>query len=260
MDLKYIVVQAGGKGSRMEILTRNKPKALVPVNNLPMLFHLFRKFPDKKFIVIGDYKFDVLERYLKEFAEADYKLIRAKKGTGTCSGLAEALEFLPDKERFMLIWCDLILGEDHKLLDTEENVVGISKNFACRWSYRDGKFFEERSTEFGVAGYFIFQEKSLLDGVPDSGEFVRWLAEKNISFTEQPLKNTKEYGLYSEWSKLPQMRCRPFNRITVDGDKIIKEGIDAQGRDLAKKEIAWYKKIRGEDFKNIPVIVRCKMK
>ena len=60
MDLKYVVVQAGGKGSRMERLTRNKPKALVPVNNLPMIFHLFKKFSDKKFIIIGDYKFDVL--------------------------------------------------------------------------------------------------------------------------------------------------------------------------------------------------------
>ena len=68
MDLKYIVVQAGGKDSRMERLTRNKPKALVPVNNLPMIFHLFKKFSDKKFIVIGDYKFDVLKKYLYIFA------------------------------------------------------------------------------------------------------------------------------------------------------------------------------------------------
>ena len=59
---KYIIVQAGGKGTRLGHLTRNKPKALVPVDNLPMLFHLFRKYPDSRYIVIGDYKFDVLER------------------------------------------------------------------------------------------------------------------------------------------------------------------------------------------------------
>ena len=40
--LDYIIVQAGGKGTRMGALTQNKPKALVPVNNLPMIFHLFR--------------------------------------------------------------------------------------------------------------------------------------------------------------------------------------------------------------------------
>ena len=44
----YIIVQAGGRGERLGSLTRLKPKALVPVNNLPMIFHLFKSFPDKK--------------------------------------------------------------------------------------------------------------------------------------------------------------------------------------------------------------------
>lgn len=56
--MEYIVVQAGGKGTRLGYLTRNKPKALVPVENLPMIFHLFRKYPDKKFVIIGDYHKD----------------------------------------------------------------------------------------------------------------------------------------------------------------------------------------------------------
>ena len=254
MELNYIVVQAGGRGSRMERLTRNKPKALVPVNNLPMIFHLFKKFPDKKFLIIGDYKFEVLEKYLREFATVNYELIHSSGNVGTCAGIADALSKVPADEKFLLIWCDLILSDEHKLLDTEKNVIGISQDFKCRWSYRGGKFYEEPSDKNGVAGYFIFQNKNLLSEVPASGEFVRWLQSKNFTFTEQPLKNTKEYGLYSEWSKLPRMRCRPFNQITVEGDKIIKQGIDEQGRELAKKEIAWYKKIQGEDFLNIPTI------
>ena len=254
MGLNYIVVQAGGRGSRMERLTRNKPKALVPVNNLPMIFHLFKKFPDKKFLIIGDYKFEVLEKYLREFATVNYELIHSSGNVGTCAGIADALSKVPDNEKFLLIWCDLILSDEHKLLDTDKNVIGISQDFKCRWSYREGKFYEEPSDKYGVAGYFIFQNKNLLSEVPASGEFVRWLQSKNFTFTEQPLKNTKEYGLYSEWSKLPRMRCRPFNQITVEGDKIIKQGIDEQGRELAKKEIAWYKKIQGEDFLNIPTI------
>lgn len=254
MNLNYIIVQAGGRGSRMERLTRNKPKALVPVNNLPMIFHLFKKFPDKKFIIIGDYKFDVLERYLKTFADVDYKLVSGTGSKGTCAGLANALTHIPADEPLLLIWCDLILADDYKLPDTDKNVIGISQDFSCRWSYRDGKFFEEPSDTHGVAGHFIFQNKTFLADVPASGEFVRWLQSQNFTFDEQPLKNTKEYGLYSEWSKLPQMRCRPFNQITVEGDKVIKRGIDEQGQDLAKKEIAWYKKIQHEEFNNIPKI------
>ena len=44
--MNYIIVQAGGKGTRLKHLTQNKPKALVPVGNLPMLFYLFGRYPD----------------------------------------------------------------------------------------------------------------------------------------------------------------------------------------------------------------------
>ena len=252
--MNYIIVQAGGKGSRMQSLTANKPKALVPVNNLPMLFHLFKKFPDKKFIVIGDYKYDVLERYLEAFATVDYKLVRAVGGGGTCSGLSEALSNIPDKERFMLIWCDLILPQEYQIPETEGNVIGISKDFTCRWMYKNGEFNEEKSDEHGVAGHFIFSEKSLLKDVPHEGELVRWLKSAGITFEEQPLYKTREYGLYSEWEKLAKMRCRPFNKLTVQGDKVIKEALDAMGEKLAVREVAWYQKLRDKNFKALPTI------
>ncbi len=253
-DLNYIIVQAGGKGTRMQILTRNKPKALVPVNNLPMIFHLFKKYPDKKFIVIGDYKYDVLERYLHEFADVDYKMVCGTGHEGTCAGIQEALSFIPAHKRFMLIWCDLILPDDYKIPKCDANIIGISKDFSCRWMWKDGEFMEERSQEYGVAGCFIFKDKSVIANVPGDGEFVRWLRDGSIEFTEQPMYRTKEYGLYSEWDKLPKMRCRPFNKITIQGDKIIKEGIDDQGQKLAIRETAWYKKIHGSSFDAIPEI------
>lgn len=64
MNVEYIIVQAGGRGSRMEHMTDNKPKALVPVDNLPMIFHLFKKYPDKKFLIIGDYHYEIFSHYL----------------------------------------------------------------------------------------------------------------------------------------------------------------------------------------------------
>jgi len=254
MDIDYIIVQAGGKGSRMETLTRNKPKALVPVNNLPMIFHLFRKFPDKKFIVIGDYKYDVLERYLKEFADVDYSMVCGTGKTGTCAGLSDALALVPDDKKFMLIWCDLVLPKEYKLPETEGNYIGISKDFPCRWKYENNVFEEERSSEYGVAGFFLFKNKSFIADVPAEGEFVRWLQQKNMKFLEQPLYKTHEYGLKVEWDKLPKQRCRPFNKIDIKGDKLYKIGIDEQGKKLAIRESAWYEKLKNEDFTNIPKI------
>ena len=254
--MKYIIVQAGGKGRRMEILTRNKPKALVPVQNLPMIFHLFRLFKGAKFIIVGDYKFDVLERYLRAFGsnEADYELVRATGFTGTCAGLKQALQFIPPAERFMFIWCDLLLPDKFTMPDSCENLLGISKDFSCRWSYVDGGFAEQSSKEHGVAGFFVFKDKELLLDAPDNGEFVRWLQGQHIPFKELPLTGAKEYGLYQEWLKLPRMRCRPFNAMEIEGDRVTKRGIDNQGIQLGKREVAWYDAMQGLEFKNMPKI------
>lgn len=252
--VNYIIVQAGGKGTRMEYLTYNKPKALVPVDNLPMLFHLFRKYPECKFLVIGDYKYDVLERYLKAFAKVDYTLVDARGLKGTCAGITEALSKIPDAEPFMLIWSDLVLPKECEMPVMDKDYIGISKDFRCRWSYRDGLLLEEPSTDQGVAGLFIFQDKSHLIGLPQEGEFVRWLWDKGKIFEEWPLYKTKEYGLLSEYQARNVSKCRPFNRITIDGDRIIKEGIDEQGRSLAVRERAWYQRIKEQKFANVPII------
>lgn len=252
---EYIIVQAGGKGTRMQHLTRNKPKALVPINNLPMLFHLFRKYPNSKYIIIGDYHYEVLERYLHAFAEVEYQMVCASGYSGTCAGLRESLSHLPSSTPFLLIWSDLILPEEFVLPDRPGNYVGVAKDFPCRWKYENGCFKEERSEQFGVAGLFYFCGREELEQVPEEGEFVRWLSETGKRFDSMPLYKVKEYGLLAEYEKLGAARCRPFNRISVQDGLFIKEAIDAQGEELAVRETAWYQKVAGQHFSNIPRIV-----
>lgn len=78
-----IIVQAGGLGTRMKSLTASKPKALIVVQNKPILFHLFDAFPEADFIVVGDYKYDVLDRYISTFAKQKtaFSLRRRERGT-----------------------------------------------------------------------------------------------------------------------------------------------------------------------------------
>ena len=59
-----VIVQAGGRGSRLRHHTWNKPKCLVSVDGKPICFHLFDLMIDAKFVVIGDYAFEQLEKYL----------------------------------------------------------------------------------------------------------------------------------------------------------------------------------------------------
>ncbi len=254
MDIEYIIVQAGGRGKRMERLTVNKPKALVPINSLPMIFYNFRKFKDKKFIIIGDYKCDVLKKYLETFADVQYIVVDAKGKKGTCGGVQEAISLIPKDKAFLLIWSDLVLPSDFVLPEKDANYVGISKDFDCRWSYIDGEFCEVKSREHGVAGFFIFQNKEELKDVPEQGEFVPWLKSQNKELQEIALYETREFGLISEYNKLPVSKCRPFNKLSIQGDKLVKEGIDEHGKLLEEREKNWYKYVIQKGFKNIPQI------
>lgn len=246
--MEYIIVQAGGKGTRLGYLTKNKPKALVPVENLPMLFHLFRKYPDKRYVIISDYKKEVLREYMSAFAEVKYQIVDAE-GTGTCSGVKQAIDLIPENQPFMLVWSDLILPDNFVLPEDYsgktagvKDYIGISETFPCRWSYSEGSFCEERSYEHGVAGFFLFTDKGKVSDVPVSGELVRWMQEKQMKFYELSLAGTKEFGLLEEYEKLGQEKCRPFNKITVEGEILTKEAVDEQGRQLAVRECAWYEK------------------
>ena len=278
--MDYIIVQAGGKGTRLESLTKNKPKALVPVENLPMIFYLFRKYPEARFVIIADYHKEVLREYLSSFADVKYQVVDAS-GSGTCGGVKQSLELIPEHEPFMLVWSDLILPENLSLpeeyacdsdcdeynIDTElernggraeHDYVGISESFTCRWKYEEGQFIEECSTEFGVAGFFLFTEKSKISDVPESGELVRYLAGKvdrqELSFRTISLAGTREFGLLSEYQKLTNPKCRPFNKVTIECDTFIKEPMDEQGRKLAKRECAWYEKAKSLHISDISVL------
>ena len=255
-NIKYIIVQAGGRGSRLETLTANKPKALVPVDNLPMIFHLFNKYPDAHFKIIADYKKEVLKKYLKAFAKADYEVIEADK-KGTCSGISSCMETMPGKEPLMLIWCDLILSDIAAMPESiNKNYIGISKGFPCRWSYLDGKFEEKPSYENGVAGMFIFRDKSVIDGVPEEGEFVRWLSVRDIDFERIDMHGGLEIGTMLSYfqNELNKPKCRPFNSIEFKGDVVIKTPINEQGHKLAADEAAWYRKAAVLGYGNMPKI------
>lgn len=284
--MQHIIVQAGGKGTRLEGLTKNKPKCLVPYDNLPLIFHLFKKFPKAKFTIIADYKVEVLQKYLDIFAR-DYEWqILPANGSGTLSGIGEAVKEFSEDESFMVIWCDLILSTEFSLpfaadLQTDlqaepqnsslslscgqngvtpnsnltQNFVGISSDFECRWSFENGKFVHKASFENGVAGLFIFANKKCLKSIPKDGALVEWLQTQEIEFSPLDLKHSKEIGTLLVYNELnPQNLTRPFNKIEFKNQLAIKTPLDAQGRDIAAKEVAWYRFVNELNFTQIPQI------
>ena len=195
MEFEYIIVQCGGEGTRLRPFTQNMPKALVPVNNQPMIFHLFHRYPEKKFILIGDYRNDVLNQYLEVFSDVEYVSVKALQ-KGNRAGIKEALSFRPDHASFLLLWSDLLLGDQFRTEDLEDgNYIGITDRFQCSWSCKEGTLEKKPLEGHGVAGCFLFRDKSVLRNLEEQGSFTRWLAERRIPLKKMPMRDTVEIAV-----------------------------------------------------------------
>lgn len=240
----YIIVQAGGKGSRLGYLTENRPKCLVPVQNRPMLFHLFEQFPDSRFIIIGDTHFDVLERYLKVYARVNYDLVRSTGYKGTLAGLGIALEQLPQEQPFIYVWSDLVLPMNLKLPEQAGNYIGIGIGLPCRWKFEEGAITEQPSSSHGIAGLFLIQDKQILGRLPAEGQFVKYISAFPEKFRPWYIDGLREYGLLATYEAEARPICRPFNAMEFREDCVTKRPITAKGESLAAREQAWYRHVR----------------
>ena len=105
-----------------------------------------------------------------------------------------------------------------------------------------------------MAGFFLFKSKKEIADVPEGGELVRWMQQREMRYKEISLAGTKEFGLLEEYEKLERTKCRPFNKITINGDILTKEAVDAQGEKLVVRECAWYEKAIQEQIDILPDI------
>lgn len=151
---------------------------------------------------------------------------------------------------------DLWVYKNFELPIENKNYVGISKDFECRWSYKENTFIKEPSKDNGVAGLFIFKNKNEIADIPEEGAFVKWLSTKNIAFEEFALTGTREIGTLIAYDENNNQirRWRPFNSMKFEGDIVIKDGIDEQGKKIAIDERAWYKFVKEKGYEFIPDI------
>lgn len=106
-----VVINAGGKGTRLEPYTKVLPKPLIPVGELPIIEHIMQRFESfgcNKFYTILNYKKELIKAFFKE-CDKKYNVtcINENEPLGTCGGLS-LLKGKLDKD-FFFVNCDTLL-------------------------------------------------------------------------------------------------------------------------------------------------------
>lgn len=260
-EVPYVIVQAGGRGSRMGQLTANKPKCLLSVDGEPLLYRLFRQLPQARFIIVADYRADVLRAYLETVPpNVGFDVVMAEGG-GTLSGLSAAISLVDDTSAFLIVWCDLLFEEFPRQDLGEQLLVGLSDQFRCRWSVNDdGRLEEAPSNSRGVAGLFAVPSKDHLGDLPAHGEFVRHLEQASASFDTAVLPGMREFGTLAAWQEYEKQNggqtTRFFNKVEIKGREVVKTARASEYVHLLEAEARWYEVVAELGFPHAPRLLR----
>ena len=121
----YVVMMAGGRGKRLDPLTRIIPKPLIPIGDKSMLEHIIDKFASQgfyKFILTLHYKKEMIKMYIKDL-NLPYEINWVEEGfpMGTAGGLSLIMEKFKIDKPAILTNCDVLLDLDF------EKVLGFHK-------------------------------------------------------------------------------------------------------------------------------------
>ncbi len=130
-----VVINAGGRGTRLDPFTRVLPKPLIPVGDLPIIEHIlqqFRKHGCEEFSMIVNYKKELIKTYFKE-SENRYQIswYDEKLPLGTGGGLS----LLKGKIRntFFFTSCDTLLLADYESMLRFHQKNGNAVTMICAW-------------------------------------------------------------------------------------------------------------------------------
>ncbi len=110
-----VVINAGGKGTRLDPFTKILPKPLIPVGDLPIIEHILRRYEDagcREFHIIVNYKKELIKSYFREI-DKTYQITwhDEKEPLGTGGGLSLLKNKI--KDTFFFICCDSLILCDY---------------------------------------------------------------------------------------------------------------------------------------------------
>lgn len=167
-----VVINAGGKGTRLDPFTRILPKPLIPVGDLPIIEHIIKEYQGyycEAFHIIVNYKRELLKAYFAE-NEEHYNITwyDEEKPLGTGGGLSLLKGKL--NTTFFFTNCDNLLKANyerilqfHRECHNVITVVCAYKNFSIPYGV----------VEMGINGKITgMKEKPLMSFLTNTGIYL----------------------------------------------------------------------------------------
>lgn len=225
-----VVINAGGKGTRLDPFTRVLPKPLIPVGDLPIIEHImeyFSKYGCTEFHIIVNYKRELMKAYFSENDNHyDITWYDEEKPLGTGGGLS----LLKGKinSTFFFTNCDTLIQSNYEsILDFHRS----NKNVITMISAHKNITIPYGVIEMGENGVInSFKEKPVMSFLTNTGMYlvepeILNAIEDNVSIgfpdvVEKVRKQNNNVAVYpiseGEWmdmgqlSELEKMRKRLY--------------------------------------------------
>lgn len=205
LDLTAVLL-CGGKGERLRPLTQAVPKPMVPLNGRPMLHHLMAHLSASgisRFVVCVGYKAEVIEAFVAEEAEPDWRAVCIDSGDASMTD--RILDAAAHVSGAMLVcYGDVLanvdigrLAESHESrsalatvtvhpLDSPFGIVEFDS------SRQISRFVEKPRLPYWTnIGFMLFEPEALshLERGTDIPEFLSKLAEMGVLYAYEHLGN-----------------------------------------------------------------------
>lgn len=242
--IKKAMVMAAGVGSRLDPLTQNIPKPLVPVLNKPVMDILLQKlksFGVEKVIANTHYLAEQIQNRYSENSpvEIEFSYLHEVELSGTAGGVKKCESFFGDVEDFLVVSADGLHDADlekivrsHKesgciatmaISAVEHNEVSkygvvVPSPFHKVEEFQEKPPVEEAKSNFINTGIYVFN-KRIFDFIP-SGE--KYDFAKNVfPSLLQAGEEINTYRIYSYWSDIGTVEQYIQSNIDALNRKVI---------------------------------------
>lgn len=167
-----VVINAGGKGTRLDPFTRILPKPLIPIGELPIIEHIMKEYQSyscDEFHIIVNYKKDLMKAYFAD-NENHYNITwyDEEKPLGTGGGLSLLREKFGST--FFFANCDVLLTANYESMLKFHKESGNVITMICAYKNLNIPY---GVVEMGVNGTIKdMKEKPLMSFLTNTGVYI----------------------------------------------------------------------------------------